>query len=170
MSESETAMTTLVADQTIGIDKMVLDGIDTSAKPLYSVSEMATFFFARSSHWVRWLENCDFKYPDPDRPGRIKTCGRNPHQHAPEEVEEHKSAWRLTLDGELLEPIRTGSNARKYDLALIEKIAHALASNGTITVARLRQTLTLVRVQAEMYEYLEETYARPTAADPSDHV
>ena len=125
---------TTVADQTIGIDELILEGIDTSKKPLYSISEMAQFFFARSSHWVRWLETEN----------------------------------RLVLDGVPLVPIRTSSNARKYDLAMIEKIAHALASNGTIDVPQLRQALLLVKIQAEMFGYLTETYARPHAADPKD--
>lgn len=155
---------TLLADQVIGIDQMVLEGKDTSGGPLFSVSEMAMFFFARSSHWVRWLETCDFKVPDPKRPDRLKACGKRPEQHHDEEAEAHKGSWRLCLDGELLEPVRTKSNARKYDLALIEKIAHALASNGTIKVPQLRQALHLVKIQAEMHGYLEETYSRPVPA------
>lgn len=125
---------TVLADQDVGIDEMVLEGIDTSPGPLFSVSEMATFFFARSPHWVRWLESED----------------------------------RMVLDGEPLVPIRTKSNARKYDLALIEKIAHALASNGTIKVPQLRQAIRLVKIQAEIHGYLEETYARPAAAAEGD--
>jgi hypothetical protein len=160
-------MTTLLADQVIGIDKMMLEGIDTSEGPLFSVSEMATFFFNRSSHWVRWLENCDFKYRDP-KATKQRVCGRSPHRHEPEEVEEHSPYWRLMLDGVLLEPIRTGANARKYDLALIEKVAHALAGNGAITVPQLRRALMLVKIQSEMHEFLEETYVRPAATDTSD--
>lgn len=146
---------TVLADPAIDLDKMMLDEIDTSAGPLYSVSEMARFFFARSPHWVRWLETCDYKVPDPDREGRMMACGKRPERHSGQEAEEHRSSWRLTLDGVLLEPIRTQSNARKYDLQLIEKIAHALASNSTIKASQLRQALKLVKIQAEMHEYLE---------------
>lgn len=121
---------TLLADQTIDTDRLMLEGIDTSKRPLYSVSEMAQFFFVRSSHWVRWLET------DED-----KKKGKPP-------------GWRMMLDGERLVPIRTKSNARKYDLALIEKIAHALASNDTINANQLRKVLLLVKVQAEMNGYL----------------
>ena len=161
-------MTTTVADQTIGVDKMMLVGVDTSEKPLYSISEMAQFFFARSSHWVRWLESCDFKTEDPET-GKVRTCGRNPHLHEPEEIEEHKGSWRLSLDGELLEPIRTKSNARKYDLSLIEKIAHALASNSTIDMPQLRQALRLVQIQAEMFGYIAETYPKPVSIEEDDN-
>lgn len=125
---------TLLADEAIDIDKMMLDGIDTSKGPLFSVSEMAQFFFARSSHWVRWLE----------------------------------TEGRLVLDGEPLIPLRTKSNARKYDLAMVEKIAHALASNGTIKVVQLRQALRLVKIQAEMNHFLEETYVGPASAGTED--
>lgn len=111
---------TLLADQAIDTERLMLEGIDTSKKPLYSISEMAQFFFARSPHWMRWLETEN----------------------------------RMVLDGEVLKPIRTKSNARKYDLALVEKIAHALASNGTIKATQLRQALLLVKIQAEMNEYL----------------
>lgn len=111
---------TLLADPGIDTSKFMLEGIDTSKKPLYSVSEMAKFFFARSSHWVRWLENDN----------------------------------RLVLDGEPLVPVRTESNARKYDLALIEKIAHALASNDTIEISQLLHALTIVKTQAQMFNYI----------------
>lgn len=111
---------TMLADPAIDTNKFMLEGIDTSAGPLYSVSEMAKFFFARSSHWVRWLENNN----------------------------------RLVLDDEPLVPVRTPSNARKYDLALVEKIAHALASNRSIEVGQLRHALTIVKTQAQMFGYI----------------
>lgn len=110
---------TMLADPALDTDKFMLEGIDTSEKPLYSVSTMAEVFFARSSHWVRWLENEN----------------------------------QMVLDGEPLVPIRTESNARKYDLSLIEKIAHALASHGKISPQQLRHALTIVRTQAQMYGY-----------------
>lgn len=40
----------------IPADDPILDGIDVSEKPHYTVSEVAKFFFARSAHWVRWRE------------------------------------------------------------------------------------------------------------------
>jgi hypothetical protein len=120
--KEETKMTalTILADPALDTEKFMLEGIDTSAKPLYSVSTMAQVFFARSSHWVRWLE----------------------------------AEGMLVLDGEPLIPVRTDSNARKYDLALIEKIAHALASNKKIEISQLRHALTIVKTQAQMYNYI----------------
>lgn len=34
----------------------LLDGIDTSQGPIFSVSEVAKVFFARSPHWIRWKD------------------------------------------------------------------------------------------------------------------
>lgn len=127
------APVSVLAEMAIDTDKMMLEGIDTSKKPLFSVSEMASFFFARSPHWVRWLEGED----------------------------------RMVLDGVPLTSIRTRANARKYDLALIEKIAHALASNGTIDGTQLRRALLLVKIQAVMNNYLKENDG-PADAGPDD--
>ena len=148
---------TLLADQVLDTEKLMLDGIDTSAKPLYSVSEMAGFFFARSPHWVRWLEACHYTTPVLNKKtGKTKQvpCLISTVAHSKKMREAHQSTWKFMLDGELLLPLRTEANARKYDLALVEKIAHALASHGTIKTSQLRQALMLVKIQAEMYEYL----------------
>lgn len=146
-----TATVTLLADQAIDIDQMMLEGVDTSGGPLYSISEMAQFFFARSSHWVRWLESCHYST---GKGKEKKECGIRPSAHTKKQREEHQHTWKFMLDGNLLEAQRTSSGARKYDLALVEKIAHALASNGTIEVNQLRQALLIVKIQAEMHGYL----------------
>lgn len=113
----------LLADLHIDTDRMMLEGLDTSEGPLFSVSEMATFFFARSAHWVRWLEG----------------------------------EGRMVLDGKEVTAIRTKSNARKYDLTLVERIAHGLAANGTIDGQQLRYALLLVKIQAVMHGHLGPT-------------
>lgn len=46
----------VVTDHRIDPDSLMLAGIDTSKAPLYSVGEVAKVFFARSAHWVRWVE------------------------------------------------------------------------------------------------------------------
>lgn len=146
---------TVLLDTAFDIDKPILEGIDTSAEPLFSVAEMAKFFFRRSSHWVRWLENCDYPVPNPDKPGKTKPCGMAPERHTEKMAEKHKGSWRLMLDGELLQPMRTERNARVYDLALIEKIAHALAEHNTIDIYQLRHALMLVKTQAQMHNYID---------------
>ena len=40
-------------------DGFLLEGIDTSDKPVFTVFEMTKVFFARSIYWVRYLENHD---------------------------------------------------------------------------------------------------------------
>lgn len=44
--------------QSVGLpeNNMLLDGIDTSEGPLFSVTEAAKAFFGRSGHWIRWKE------------------------------------------------------------------------------------------------------------------
>lgn len=37
-------------------DRFMLHGIDTSAGPVFTVSEVGKVFFRRSNHWVRWSE------------------------------------------------------------------------------------------------------------------
>lgn len=167
----------LIVDPTLDADGLMLEGIDTTSGPLFSVSETAKFFFDRSSHWIRWLESCNYPVKDTEKTaaarkkarekakakGRpvkkvdpyYKACGMNPAQHSTGLARKHKGHWRMMLDGELLTPIRTGSNARKYDLSVIEKIAHALASHNVIDGNQLRQALTIVRAQAEMHGYLQ---------------
>lgn len=46
----------MVTDSRVDPSAFILDGIDTSAGPVFSVGEAARFFFARSSHWMRWVE------------------------------------------------------------------------------------------------------------------
>lgn len=148
---------TLLADPDIDLDKLMLEGIDTSAGPIFSVSELSRFFFARSPHWVRWLEQCHYTEPKKNpKTGRMKNeqCKIPISAHSKKLREAHQHTWKFVFDGEMLTPRRNGSGAREYDLTLIEKIAHALAANGTIKVSQLRHALQLVRIQAEMHEYL----------------
>lgn len=50
----------VVEDKKLPAKGFILDGIDTSSEPTFSVSEVGKFFFARSSHWVRLLERDGF--------------------------------------------------------------------------------------------------------------
>lgn len=112
--------TTTIQDAAIDPDKMMLAGVDTSKKPVFTISEMAKVFFARTSHWVRWLESGD----------------------------------KMVLDGEPVGKRRSGHSAREYTLTDVEEIAHGLAQQGVINGTQLRQTLTMVKVQAEMHGYI----------------
>ncbi len=46
----------VVLDERIPEDRLILEGINVSEAPTFTVSEVAKFFFGRSSHWVRWRE------------------------------------------------------------------------------------------------------------------
>lgn len=46
----------VVTDARVDPDRFMLEGIDTSKEPLYSVGEVGKVFFNRTSHWVRWVE------------------------------------------------------------------------------------------------------------------
>lgn len=48
--------TLVVTDSRVDPSQFILAGIDTSNGPVFSVGEVGRFFFARTSHWMRWLE------------------------------------------------------------------------------------------------------------------
>jgi hypothetical protein len=149
---------TALAALSLDTDRLMLEGVDTTEHPLFTVSEMASFFFARSAHWVRWLEKCHFHS---SKGGQRTTCTVAPIDHTPKMRAAHQHTWRFLYEGELLSAQRTASHSRKYDLALVEKITHALALNGTIDGRQLHQALLLVKVLAEMYGYIDTSPPEP---------
>jgi hypothetical protein len=110
----------VVTDSRLPTDKFILEGIDVAREPVFTVSEVAKVFFARSPHWVRWRERKGF----------------------------------FVLDGEDVSGQRTDDGARRYNLADIEKMAHALASKGAINGAQLTNALLLVQIEARVWGYL----------------
>lgn len=112
---------------TTGIDpdKLMLTGVHPDASPVFTISEMARFFFARSNHWVRWLEQKG-KMVAADAEGNPRKVGQR----------------------------RTESGARVYTLGDVEEVAHALAQQRVISGLQLQHTLTIVLAQAQMYELL----------------
>lgn len=64
MTMTETKVVAVVTDDSLP-DKLMLEGIDVSFEPRFSVAEVAKVFFGRSPHWLRWVE----------RKGRIKFDG-----------------------------------------------------------------------------------------------
>ncbi len=131
-------------------DSMMFPNIDTSAKPQFTISETAEFFFAKSKHWIRWVES----------QGRMGLVVK------PEKkCKDCKSARRIQGPLKAFIPCPTctvpvgdrrdpKSNIRIYLLEDIEQVAHALATNGAISGTQLRHTLRLLRVQGEMHDYL----------------
>lgn len=49
----------VITDEGIPADHLILDGVDLSEGPTYTIGELAKFFFGRSDHWVRWRERND---------------------------------------------------------------------------------------------------------------
>lgn len=56
----------------------------------------------------------------------------------------------FVLDGVEIVPSRSETNWRKFVLADIERLAHALASSGAITPHHLMQTLRILKAQGVM--------------------
>lgn len=54
MSEVEPMVLT---DREVSADHLIMDGVDDSAKPLFSIGMVAMVFFNMSPHWVRWLDH-----------------------------------------------------------------------------------------------------------------
>lgn len=46
----------VITDEELPADRLIFDGVDTTEGPLYTISEIAKVFFARSPHWIRWRE------------------------------------------------------------------------------------------------------------------
>lgn len=71
----------------------------------------------------------------------------------------HWIRWRerkgdFNLDGEDVSGGRTQTGLRKYTLADIEKIAHALAEKGAINGAQLNTVLLLVQTEARLWGHI----------------
>lgn len=43
-------------DPSLDPDNFLLEGIDTSEKPLFAIGEVAKVFFAMTTVWIRWAE------------------------------------------------------------------------------------------------------------------
>jgi hypothetical protein len=155
-----TTETLVVTDAALDPDKFMLDGIDTSKNPHFTVSEVAKVFFARSSHWIRWLEtkhafildstdpSCPHGEPDPNEPGETLSWM--------EPVTLHGQIISVCThcSGEDTAARRTEKGARVYTLGDIEKMTHALAGGGHISGAQASNALHLVRTCARIWEYL----------------
>jgi hypothetical protein len=152
-----------VTDSRIDPDRFILADIDTSAGPLFTVSEVAKFFFARTAHWVRWRERRSFFVLD-----GAKDCLHEEAHEVPEHTNETGKVHKAKTDyitwitdgfckacgGRAVGNSRTPEGARRYSLADVEEIAHALAERGAISGSQLRNTLTIVQAVARNAGYL----------------
>lgn len=113
--------------------------------PSFSVQEAAKCFFGRTPVWLRWRMRSN-NTVDPVTGEVIE--GDHPHGY-------------FVLDGEVIEPKRlcdysdtSNSNARVFTLHDIERMAHALAQDGTIDGTTLSIMVNIVRNVARIYGFI----------------
>lgn len=106
-------------------DHMLLEGVDTSEGPLFSVTEAGKAFFGRSGHWIRWREREGALVLDGERVGTGRRAGKSKQE-----------------------------GYRSYSLSDIEKVAHALAQAHAIDGGQLLHALRVVQAMARIYGYL----------------
>jgi hypothetical protein len=124
-------------------DRLMLAGVDVSAKPRFTTGECGKIFFAFSPHWMRWVERkgvLDVQVVDPE-------TGR-------------------TTTRKLYE--RTPAGARIFTLDVIELIIHALAAplpapppgekpkRPPITGEQAARALAVVAAIARVHGYLPD--------------
>lgn len=110
-------------------------------KPIFTVQEVAKFFFGRSSDWMRWRISPDKPASTMSEADKAKWVPKYPH-------------GMLVLDGQPLPERRTKSNYRYYTLADVERMAHALKQHHAIDGATLNTTISIVRAVAEQYRII----------------
>lgn len=115
----------ILVDPEIDPDHLIMDTIlcRPDKEPIYSVGEVAKFFFAKSAHWVRWQEDRGFFTLGGKKVGIRRT----------------------ESDGPITQ--------RRYKLDDIELMAYALAEKGALPADDLRATLRLVREEARLWGY-----------------
>lgn len=166
-TDAPTSEAVLVGDPRIDTEQFMLDGIDTSDRPHFTVSEVAKVFFARSAHWMRWRERSFFFMLGGDA-----ACPHFEMKKQKVDVEQKDGTKKKVLKNVVFPWVnkttgvckkckakqvgsgRTDEGARSYTLSDIEKIAHALARRGAINGTQLRNTLSLVQVEARLWGYL----------------
>lgn len=105
---------------------------------------------------------------DPDRflfegvdtsPGPVYSVGETAKiffGRSPSWLRGHESAGKFLIPGQ--DPVvpnrRVQNSARFFCLEDIEKIAHCLAYHGVLTGARLRIVLTILKAQAQLWNYI----------------
>lgn len=128
-----------------GPNGFIIDDIDVSANPHFTVSEVAKFFFARSPHWVRWRQDKGYFVLD-GKPVGINRKVPKKNADGPVLNEKGDPEFEIVAGG--------SEGARIYTLDDVEKMAYALAERQAIDGQKLQQILRLVDAQARLWEYL----------------
>lgn len=144
------AETLVIQDARLDPDRFILEGVDASAGPHFNVSQLGKFFFARTSFWVRWLED-GFKNVlngDPECP--------HSEEITKEDGTKGRQSWLVDgvcshCGGVQVGMAKTASGYRTYSLADIEQVVHALLANGAINGAQATNALHLVQTMAKIH-------------------
>lgn len=146
----------VITDPRIDDSAFMLEGIDTSSAPNFTVSEFTKFFFARTPHWMRWLEGEGALALDSQdiECRHVQEGEIPPGKKKPTETSLVVDGVCTKCQGRVVGQRRTESGARVYDLADVEEICHALAQHHKITGSQLHNALLLVAVSARVKGYI----------------
>ena len=154
----------LVPGDQPNLDHFILDGVDTSAGPTFTVSQVGSVFFARSSHWVRWIEENHKNVLD----GDPQCPHREPFEKTSQtlvdgalknkKVMSHRS-WVedgvcTRCGGKQVGMRKTATGSRFYTLGDIELMVHALAGGGAISGAQAVNALSAVATVARIHNLI----------------
>ena len=89
----------LITDSEIDTDRLMLDGLPMDSSPVFSVSEVAKIFFARSDHWMRWRERKGFFAIDGDPVGGRTEAGARTYTLNDAERVLHAAARNGSISG-----------------------------------------------------------------------
>ena len=154
----------VLQDARLDPDRPLLEGIDTSEGPTFKVSQFGQIFFARTDHWVRWLEG-EHKFVidgDPECPHYAKVK-RDVEQYVGGTLKNNevdaKESWVVDgvctkCGGRQVGASRTATGSRIYTLSDIEQVTHALLANNAISGQQAINALHLVQTMARIHGLL----------------
>lgn len=155
----------ILQDPRLDPDRFILEGIDTSEGPYFTVSQVGKIFFARSSYWVRWIEeeHKNVLDGDPECPHyekvkrQIDAVGDDGRPYL--KTVTSNLSWVVDgvcthCGGKQVAMSKTATGSRVYSLFDLEMLIHALASSRAITGAQAHNALLLVQTIAKIYNYL----------------
>lgn len=135
----------VILDYIIDTAQPLFEGIDTSAEPTFTVSEVSKFFFRRTSHWLRLQENLCVKCRNPWRTADPNVC--------PEDGQEHDLGL-IRINGIKMSPPRNEGNHRYYTLTDVENTARGLYEQNVIDHNQLSFALAIARLQGRLWDYI----------------
>jgi len=154
----------VVQDARLDPDHFLLDRVDTSAGPHFSVSQVGKIFFARTAFWIRWLEDGHRTILDGDPACPHFTPSTRIIEVITAEGEQtrevkSKDSWLVDgvcsrCGGRQVGVTKTKTGSRIYTLTDVEEVVHALAGAGAISGAQATNALHLVQTMARIHGLL----------------